>query len=404
LDEKQARILSLRQAAAEKERSGDLLGAIELADQALRLEPENQLAQREMSHYQASMGWKSFEAKDFHKSRGFFEEALYYWSDNEEAVRGMGFACFEDRDRAKAEEWLKRYVQLGGGRPDAYNLLGRIYYESGRGEQALPYLENSLALSPEQPQVAQLADKIRRELRVEAGFFESETSHFLIKYEGREVPEAGRVVMVICEEAYLMVGRRLGYYPDDQVPVILYTDEQFQDVTRSPAWAGAIFDAKIRIPAKGLRQRTEVLERLIFHEYTHALVHNISQGRAPLWFHEGLAQMSEELPLDEYALAAKVVAAGGPVPLSRLEGSFMGLPLREAQTAYAESWLAVQYLYDRYGQFSVRELLGFLAEGDNISAAVPRLTARDYAVFDREFQDFVKAAAQDPAPVSPAQP
>ncbi|HUT52846.1 MAG TPA: tetratricopeptide repeat protein [bacterium] len=390
-----ARIAALRKEAAEKMRAGNVVAALELMDRARGLSPDDPQVKRELSHLYALRGWRTFDAKDFDKARGFFEEALYYWPDSEEAARGMGFARFEERDRAGAEQWLKTYVGLGGGRPDAYNLLGRICYESGRPDQALGYFENSLALSPEQPAISELAAKIRREIKVEAGFFESDSSHFTIKYEGKEVPDASRVVMVICEEAYFSVGRRLGCYPDAPVPVILYTDEQFQDVTRSPAWAGAIFDAKIRIPAKGLRQRTDVLERIIFHEYAHAVVHDVSRGRAPLWLHEGLAQMSEEQPIDAAALAARVTAAGGPIPLQKLEGSFLGLPKAQAETAYAESLLAVQYLCDHYGPYAVRELLRGLKEGDNIGGAIKGLTARDYAVFDREFQDWVRATAEN---------
>ena len=392
-DPLKARIDALRKEAVAKLRAGNAVAALELMDRAHGLRPDDPQVKRELSHLYALRGWQTYEARDFDRARGFFEEALYYWPDSEEAARGMGFALFQERDRAGAEQWLKTYAGLGGGRPDAYNLLGRICYESGRPDQALGYFENSLALSPEQPAISELARKIRREIKVEAGFFESDTSHFIIRYEGREVPDASQVVMVICEEAYFSVGRRLGYYPDEPVPVILYTDEQFQDVTRSPAWAGAIFDGKIRIPAKGLRQRTDVLERIIFHEYTHAVVHDVSQGRAPLWLHEGLAQMSEEQPIDAAVLAARVRAAGGPIPLQKLEGSFLGLPKAQAETAYAESLLAVQYLYDRYGAYALRELLRYLKQGDNIAAAVKDLTARDYSAFDREFEEWMRDEA-----------
>jgi tetratricopeptide (TPR) repeat protein len=394
MDPLQAKIGALRKDAAQKLGAGDVVGALELMDRAHGLTPDDPQVKRELSHLYALRGWQTYDAKDFERARGFFEEALYYWPESEEAARGMGFALFQARDRAGAEQWLKTYVALGGGRPDAYNLLGRICYDSGRPDQALGYFENSLTLSPEQPAITELARKIRRELKVEAGFFESQSSHFTVKYEGKEVPDLSRVVMVICEEAYFSVGRRLGYYPDDPVEVILYTDEQFQDVTRSPAWAGAIFDGEIRIPAKGLRQRTEVLERIIFHEYTHALVHDLCQGRAPLWLHEGLAQMSEEQPIDAAALAARVKAEGGAVPLQRLEGSFLGLPKARAETAYAESLLAAQYLIDQYGPYAQRELLRYLKQGDNIAAAVKELTARDYSVFDQDFQDWVNDKAQ----------
>ena len=106
--------------------------------------------------------------------------------------------------------------------------------------------------------------------------------------------------------------------------------------------------------------------------------------------HEGLAQDAEERPVNTRVLAAKIMAAGGPIALAKLEGSFLQLPRSDAELAYAESLLAVQYLKERYGPFAIRELLKFLSEGDNIGTAIARLTARDYAEFNAEFQTYVQ--------------
>jgi tetratricopeptide (TPR) repeat protein len=393
MDPRHEQIESLRSEAAFKARSKDYSEAIEILEKAIEIDGKNELLKREMSQLYAAMGWSSYVNNDLRRARGFFEEALYYWPENENAVRGVAYTYFRENDRERAEEWLNFYIELGGDRPEVFSLMGRILYESDRTEDALSYLEKSLAASPEQPKIVELVRKIRRELQVEAGFYQSETSHFVIRYEGREVPGVSRVVMVICEEAYLMAGRKLGYYPDGPIPVILYTDEQFQDVTRSPAWAGAIFDGKIRIPAKGLRQRTEALERIIFHEYTHAVVHYVTQGRAPIWLHEGLAMSSEETPIDPVSGASKIIAGHGPAPLKSLEGSFMSMPLPKAELAYIESKLAVDYLYNDYGPFAVRELLRLLSEGENIGPAITELTAREYETFDREFQMWVRGLA-----------
>jgi tetratricopeptide (TPR) repeat protein len=393
VDPRREQIESLRSEAAFKARSKDYSEAIKILEKAVKIDGKNELLKREMSQLYAAMGWSNYLKNDFRRARGFFEEALYHWAENENAVRGVAYTYFRENDRERAEEWLNFYIELGGDRPEAFSLMGRILYESDRTEEALSYLEKSLAASPEQPAIVALVRKIRRELRVEAGFFQSETSHFVIRYEGREAPGVSRIVMVICEEAYLAAGRKLGYYPDGPIPVILYTDEQFQDVTRSPAWAGAIFDGKIRIPAKGLRQRTEALERIIFHEYTHAVVHYVTQGRAPIWLHEGLAMSSEQEPIDPVSGASKIIAGGGPAPLKTLETSFMSMPQPQAELAYIESKLAVDYLYNDYGPFAVRELLRLLSEGQTIGPAITELTAREYETFDRQFQTWVRGLA-----------
>jgi len=386
--------MTIRNKAVRLAKSGRVMEALQEMDRARKLDPDNQLITRDMSHLSAALGWNSFKDRNYNKALGFFSESVYYWPENQEAHRGMAYSHYMSGDRAEAEKWLLSYIEEGGDRPDSYTLLGNIYYEWNRLEDARYFYEMSLAIDPEQPGMVSTIEKIDRELRVEAGYKKSETRHFLIKYEGDSLPAAARVVEVILEEAYIVVGRNLGVYPERPITVILYTDRAFQDVTRSPTWAGAIFDGKIRIPAKGLEQRTQVLERIVFHEYTHAVVHEVSKGTAPIWLHEGLAQYNEGLGLKVRESALKVVSAGGPVPLSSLEGSFMSMPKGQAELAYLESRLAVAYLEDMHGPFALREILDLLGRDYLPKNVIEEVTGLDYSTFELDFQYWVKDQAR----------
>jgi tetratricopeptide (TPR) repeat protein len=386
------RVLELRRTAAKAMRRGDPQAAINTLAKALALDPDDDLLLREMSHANAAMGWSRHQAKEYDKAIGFFEEAVHYWDKNEDAARGMAFSLYQNRERELAEQWLLFYMGLGGSRPDAYALLGRILYDQDRLDEALLYFNLSLSLMPEQPLVNEFVAKIHRELKVEEGFFETESSHFTIKYEGVESPGLSPLVMMMCEEAYLKVGPRLGYYPDTPITILLYTREQFQDVTHSPAWAGAIFDGKIRVPGLGLA-RDDVAQRIIFHEYTHAAVHDLSQGRAPVWLQEGLAQSNEGTSYSVPDLADLIMKNGGPLPLSDLERGFLDLPPQQAKLAYAQSYLAVAYLNDAFGPYTQRELLRRLKEGSDIKTALRDTTNQDAEVFFENFKRWVGTEA-----------
>ncbi len=392
-DRVQASIKAMLAKAAHSASQGRIIDAIMAMSKALKLDPENERLKRQMSNLNADQAWKEFQQSRYKKAIGFLEEALYYWPGNLKAHRAMGYTYYRMGEKKRAEEWLLSYIEKGGDRPDVYALLGRIYYQENRLQSAAHFLRMSLVIDPEQTAIQELLQKIERELEIELDFDSTETSHFLIKHQGSKIPDASRVVEIICEEAYIVLGRKLGIYPDQPVTVILYTDRQFQDVTRSPQWAEAIFDGKIRIPAKGLKQRTPVLERLVFHEYTHAVVHEVTRGRAPIWLHEGLAQRSEGLPLDVQEAARNMVSGGGPIPLSRLEGSFLGMAKPQAELAYIESRLAIEYIEQNYGPFALRELLRYLETADPIQKAVQRLTQRTYQKFYEDFRDWVISSA-----------
>jgi hypothetical protein len=45
--------------------------------------------------------------------------------------------------------------------------------------------------------------------------------------------------------------------------VILYTEQQFRDITQAPAWSDGQFDGKIRISTKGVARSFEDLDRIV---------------------------------------------------------------------------------------------------------------------------------------------
>ena len=122
--------------------------------------------------------------------------------------------------------------------------------------------------------------------------------------------------------------------------VILYTEQQFSDVTRAPEWAGASFDGKIRVPVRGALERPGELERVLAHEFTHALVWSLAPRVVPTWLNEGLAVLFEGQNLDW--ATRRLHSAPQRFALSDLHRSFSQLNAEQAAVAYAESPLAAQ--------------------------------------------------------------
>ena len=54
-----------------------------------------------------------------------------------------------------------------------------------------------------------------------------------------------------------------GTYPTEPMPVVLYTSEQFRDITRSPTWAAGAYDGTIRVPMRGALDNREELDRVL---------------------------------------------------------------------------------------------------------------------------------------------
>ena len=161
---------------------------------------------------------------------------------------------------------------------------------------------------------------------------------------------------------------------------MLYTDEQFRDTTRSPAWAAAAYDGRIRIPMRGaLQQAAAELERVLTHELTHAMIRAIAPRGLPNWLNEGLAVMFE--PQGTQWAATTMASSQTRIPLDQLAGSFDHLTGDQARIAYAQSADAARRLFDEAGGAGVVALIQDIARGVPLADAFERRMLTSYSAF-----------------------
>ena len=150
-------------------------------------------------------------------------------------------------------------------------------------------------------------------MRLEVGDF------FTVSFEGPEDAELAAQALESLNRAYWRICDVFGTFPPKSVPVVLYTREQFRDVTRSPQWAAAAYDGIIRVPMRGAGEKGEDLDRVLAHEFAHALIRSLATRNLPTWLNEGLASVLES---DDLGWANRTVAKVGKMPsLRRLAGA-----------------------------------------------------------------------------------
>jgi len=191
--------------------------------------------------------------------------------------------------------------------------------------------------------------------------------HFTVSFEGPEQADLAARALESLDRAYWRVGDALNSYPATPVPVILYTTEQFMDVTRAPAWAAGAYDGTIRIPMRGALSQPEELDRVLAHEFAHALLKTLAPGGLPAWLNEGTAAALERPSIDW--ARDRVRAAGGTAPLSALSGGFGRFSGAQAELAYATSALAVRRLLVTAGGVAVSNLIRDLGQREPLAAA-----------------------------------
>ncbi len=279
-------------------------------------------------------------------------------------------------------------AQLQPESADVQRIRGLAYYQAGRREDAIAAWEHSLQLAPNQI-VQEYLEKVKREAAVEEHFTETARGHFVLRYEGGQPAEAlTDDLLRTLEQDYDNLALDLGVAPKTVTTVVLYSAQQFSDVTQAPSWAGAINDGRMRIPLGDVSSITPQLEALLKHELTHSFVHS-AVPNCPVWLNEGLAQLEEPKSLEVLTASLGPGARSGEfVPLSQLEGSFQGMTPEQAQRAYLESLAAAEYLRSAYGMDGLRRLLLQLSDGEQPEAALRTVTMGGYADLDREAEAY----------------
>lgn len=316
---------------------------------------------------------------NFPKARGYYESALRFLPDNSTLLIYYAATLMRTGHAAEALPYAQHATSVAADSADAWGMLGFVQFSIDHTPDAIRSWKKSLTLRPDAT-VSEYLARAERESTAESNFSQRENSHFNLHFEGKDTSETfRRDLLATLDSEYDDLSRDLGYSPRNTIAVTLYTQQTFFDVTRAPAWSGAINDGKLRIPVSGMNSVTPDLARILKHELTHSFVSQMSGNRCPTWLNEGVAQIEEGKSSASFGhQMAQLFGSGNEIPFNILEGSFMNFSGPEASVAYAESLAAAEYIRDAYGMSEIARILGMLSQGSSTEAALRSTVHADY--------------------------
>jgi cytochrome c-type biogenesis protein CcmH/NrfG len=364
--------------------------ALKAFKEALRLRPEDEALKKRAALCCGAIASQLVERGELESAIGELLEAVRLDPVEPEYRFGLGYCYFRRDEFLLARTELEKALKLNPRHARALEYLGRIAYRRNRNTEAIGYWEKVLRIHPKNQTVSKLLEKARREQKVEKRFAKDLFPHFSIRYDGARDSEAGKLVGELLERAYEEIGFDLGYFPPGEISVVLYSNREFFEVTHARHWMGALFDGKIRLPIKNvLRRNRGALRRVVFHEYTHALIYSLAKS-CPLWLHEGLAQVMEGK--DAQAATGRLRECGrDPYPLKKLAGGVAkeGDP-KVVRSFYDQSLSFVSFLIERYGKRDMVALLRELGEGKRIDKAVLTICHKSLGELEQEWRETVR--------------
>jgi len=322
--------------------------------------------------------WQLLAAGETEAASRLFTQALVRNPRSAPLHLGLGVAAFVERRDADARTALSRALELDADLAVARRVLGLVLYRLGELDAAIAAYDVLVAATPDDAASVESLARWQREASARDRMTITAGSSFNLSFEGPPDGEIATRARESMERATTRIGQVLSAYPLTPIHVVLYTSEQFRDITRAPQWAGGAYDGTIRVPVRNALLNEAELDRVLAHEFTHALIRSLAPRGVPVWLDEGLATALEQADWDATDQAAPAVA----VPLGVLAGSFGRFDEAQARAAYAMSAFAARRLLEEAGGFAVANLLRDLAAGEAFAEAFEHRIQQSLSEFE----------------------
>ena len=329
-------------------------------------------------------GWAALKAGNAKAATEAFREATKLEPKNASLWLGAGMAEYLQRHDAEAKAHLQHALDLDAKLTVARAQLAQVVKRQGDLAEAIRLYEIVATDAPDDIGVRETLERWKRErelherMRLEVG------DHFTVSFEGPEDAAMAAQALESLNRAFWRICEIFGTFPTKSIPVVLYSGEQFSDITRSPQWAAGAFDGIIRMPMRGAGEKGEDVDRVLAHEFTHAVIRSLASRGVPAWLNEGLASVLEGDDMSWTDTAMNGVTR--PPSLKALSASFGKFSGRDAQVAYAFSARAAKRLLDEAGGVAIANLLRDLGEGVEFEAAFSHRIQRSLSDFEASLQ------------------
>lgn len=331
----------------------------------------------------AAEAWRAVQERRADDAERLFEQLTDALPRDARAWVGFAAAALLRGRDYDARPRLERALELAPADAEAALLLSDVFFRQNRLVDATRALERAAAAGASSERVSARLAQLRAEEALHSGFNQSLSGRFTVMFEGRPEQSLAGVVLELLDEAWARVSGTLFTPPAGPITVTLYTEQQFEDVTRAPAWAAAAFDGRIRLPVRGALADRDELRRVLIHEVAHAFVRAAAPRNVPAWLDEGIASFVEPRGLDW--AREEVRRAGRLIPPARLQSGFRGLDDRDARLAYAQSALLAAAIVDRHSLGALNALVADLGRGVPFDEAFRSRTFQPWPVFVERF-------------------
>jgi len=314
---------------------------------------------------------------------------------------------------AEAEEFAAAALRENAQSAGAHAFDGRLKFYQGRYQDALAAFDKALAIDSkdERHQAYKLLAQFTVDVVKNLKRFES--AHFILYLDEKRDGILASYALDALEKSYTAVGAELGYYPKEKVRVEIAPDASsfnaistlsLRDIEETGAVGICKFNKLMIISPRALSFGYRWVDSLS-HEYLHYVIVALTNNKAPIWLHEGMARFYEtrwrkpEGPKDaaedyltpaNQTLLVHALEKNQFVGFKKMEPSLIHLDTPEqVQLAYAEAASAVDFINNSKGRNGMRELLAALVDKPTPDAIV-NMFGMSFDTFESQWKGFLR--------------
>lgn len=261
---------------------------------------------------------------------------------------------------------------------------GRLAFEEGRYKEAISHLERA-GVDDSPGSYLRLAKDTQAAV---AQHKTVESEHFIFSFPPGKDAILGPWGLETLEAQRRALEQVFGYAPPGKVRVEVVEDAPelarlstltLEQIQTTGTIAICKFNKLIITSPKAVASGYDWQDTLA-HEFTHLVVTQLGRNTVPIWLQEGFAKYFESswrgtpgldlLPATRALLGVRI-RADKLVTFAQMHPSMAMLPSAEdAETAFAEVYFAVDFIYREKGAPALRQIVTAMAKGQSDQAAV----------------------------------
>ena len=394
----QSRALDIMNSALKKEQRHDYKNAILLMEQAFDLCDSNRQIKNYLINYYNNYGITLSKNGDYDNAISNFEKGMKIAPEKSNFKGNLlsvyiskGHIALSTNRYSEAIDILIKGFNINKYNIEILKLLSLAYYKLHDLKNAQSYIKKAIGINPDLTDLKQFLSKINKEINAQSNYRQLEVLNFDIRFSSTALKKEISGIRDHLMNAYSEIGQNFNYFPVQTIIVILYGDKEFNQIWNTNKITIGIYDGKIRLPVNYEKIPIHRLKSVISHEYTHALIHEISGGLCPIWINEGLAQYEESKYEPKNLQTIKNALRSGKIlSYSQMENPGTWENLRYVHLAYDQSYVMIEYILNRWSRAFILSCLKKIKLGHTFQTILFRECNRSVPQFESEWKTFTE--------------